>query len=73
MYALKMNIFSITSPFRTKRWPWDVARANLRPQSKANKEQVKLLTGVVSGAAVCTTHREKNAGGKHGTDKVGDL
>jgi len=59
MYALKMNIFSITSPFKSNRWPWDAARANLRPQSKANKEHVKLLTGVVSGTAVCTTRQRK--------------
>ena len=59
MYALKMNIFSITYPFKSNRWPVDTARANMRPQSKANKEQVRLLTGVVSGAAVCTMRQRK--------------
>lgn len=64
-YPLKMNVFSITTLFETNRWPWDKARANLRLQSKANKEQVKLLKGVVSGAAVCITLREKKCWRKH--------
>lgn len=54
-----MNVFSIASLFETNRRPWDKARANLKFQSKANKKQVKLLKGVVSGVAVCTTLREK--------------
>ena len=74
IYALKMNVFSITSLSGTNRWPWDATRANWKLQSVESKQRTggASLTGVVPGAAACTALREKNTGGKHQSDKLGD-
>lgn len=67
------NLCSKTSLWGTNRWAWEAARVDLKLQSNLNKKQVRLPKGAVSGVAISTALREKNAGGKYGTDKVCDL